>query len=741
MKLLSEAPKGADAAFAGTLKLGRQRIPWTVWYGTWECPRMKAHAQTEAFARARIRLCTLDKVHWSLMKEQHADFLSGLRGVILDEAHTWHGLGGASVRMMLNRMRLSLDMHGSPPPAFFLASATLANGADFAADLTGEPARSFLVVSDHGEDRMSLVAAGEVPDLLKEASESGQLRRYVLLVKPEPSPLSAQEILGKKDRIGENANALCFVQNKFTGHCLGRDLKRSFKEREALCYDGDLTPEERREVERLLFDGVKSTTIVGTSALELGVDLPTLDVVVMDDLPPQRCALLQRLGRVGRTAGRPGLAVLCLGYSPADQGLLDDPEDALSLEGLRPLRLPLHLEGVRLRAMRACFAEWISRLKKREFSWDDFNKALKRYFGEAPSYKELDALIQEQLGELVDLSDKDWFYKGFRVSASMGKRKLVLRGTDEAVASIEDIAVFRDAHPEGVYLGHRGKSYRVVNYRTKRGIGKWTHPGSAWVLGKFMHALDSIEVEEERQPVATRGRWRDSTELEGETELPDGCENARTGTMSHGIWTFLRKFDGYVQIALRGKQKVTEVSLKEVSARFKKALAKGEEFPFLHHFSYRTMGWSWSFGRALPSAAIKQLAPVVGSILESFFCHELECSPSDLEVVLDTESAALRVLDRTPGGNGLSQALLLDGRIAAGFENAAQRLRALSKEPDDKFARYLAAECHLTSDLSCEEVCDAIERLGRAWLGRNPGAVARGPARGAQRRARGGAVD
>lgn len=108
MERLSEAPKGADAAFAGTLKLGRQRIPWTVWYGTWECPRMKAHAQTEAFARARIRLCTLDKVHWSLMREQHADFLSGLRGVILDEAHTWHGLGGASVRMMLNRMRLSL---------------------------------------------------------------------------------------------------------------------------------------------------------------------------------------------------------------------------------------------------------------------------------------------------------------------------------------------------------------------------------------------------------------------------------------------------------------------------------------------------------------------------------------------------------------------------------------------------------------------------------------------------------
>ena len=75
--------------------------------------------------------------------------------------------------------------------------------------------------------------------------------------------------------------------------------------------------------------------------LELGVDLPTLDVVVMDDLPSRRCDLIQRLGRVGRSSDRPGLAILCLGYSPSVERLIEEPLPTFAVDEIVPLPLPL----------------------------------------------------------------------------------------------------------------------------------------------------------------------------------------------------------------------------------------------------------------------------------------------------------------------------------------------------------------------------------------------------------------
>lgn len=464
------------------------KIPWSVWYGTSECEYMKEHEGTKEFSNARLRLCTLDKVHWSLMREKEADFLSRLAGVIIDEAHSWHGLAGASVRRMIDRMRVSLDVMECEHPYFFLASATLAEATAFAEDLTGTPASSFLEVEDRGQAKAALVEAAKVPKLLSAPTQPGQLRRYVLLAAANPEPLVARKLLGKDGILGDEANALCFVQSKFVGHKLRQELHLELPDRDVIAYDGDLPARERRAVEDALFcaDG-KSKVVVGTSALELGVDLPTLDVVVMDELPPRRCDLLQRLGRVGRTANRPGLAVLCLGYDPLDQRLIEDPLAAVAVNGLKPLPLPLHLEIVKLRSMKATFAEWIARLRGSKADWDIFNAALQKYYDWTPKHDELMKRINEVLGDVVDMDDGAWFYRGFRVSASQGKRRLIdLNGN--CVATIEDVAVFRDAHPEGIYLGHRGASYRVINYIGKWDVGTWESPGGI-LLGKYLKGL------------------------------------------------------------------------------------------------------------------------------------------------------------------------------------------------------------------------------------------------------------
>lgn len=714
-KTLVEFPKLKGVHFAGVIKLGAVEVPWTVWFGVSGSDEMRAHENSQSFANARLRLSTLDKAEWSLMQEKQADFLSNLRGVIVDEAHVWHGLGGANVRATFNRLQLSIELMGEPRPAFFLASATLADAAEFASQLTGASAASFTAIEDRSAAKATIVDATDVPDLLL---ESGGLRRYVFLLKPNGEAVDARKLVGDADLLGEKANALCFVQSKFIGHRLREDLRGDLpEERDVVVYDGDLPPADRRRLESELFDNNDAAkVIVGTSALELGVDLPALDVVVMDELPARRSDLLQRLGRVGRSADRPGLAILSLDYGPAAERLIEEPLAAVSVAKLKPLQLPLHLEAVRLRSMKAVFAEWDRRVfRTQQVLRSDFKAALKRYFGEAPDADELDEYIEQVLGDLVDLDDGSWFYKGFRVSASQGKIALVLDGTKKKVAVIEDTQVFRDAHPEGIYLGHGGASFRVERYVGRWDVAQWKSPGSDVVLGKFMKGLDRIIVRAEKPHRATRGRWRDTFSLEESRPL-DGVDTPAQGQLTYGIFTFLRKFDGYRELDLKNGGRPKVVSLAEVTGRFAQAIEEGTDFPFLHNFSYRTTGWKWLVARHLDPEERKRIAPSLSVLLEGFLADAVECSSKDIQVTFVAKEGELRVVDTTPGGNGLSEALLRDGRVSGALSAARKAVRTHGEKNPDTFKRFLA-EYRADTDLTAKEIASALDKLARAWNG------------------------
>jgi hypothetical protein len=706
--------------YAGELDLKFAKVPWTVWHGTTNAPEMKAHERTDAFIKARIRLTTVDKVHWSLLRERDESFLRGLRALVLDEAHFWQGLSGANVRGMLDRLRLSLDVMGVRHPAFFLASATLNNPTEFAESLTGCGKDSFLAVDDQGATKPHLIPSSQIPRDLETPSK--ELRRYVLMLSPDPEPVAAASVLGDRRLIGLKCDAVCFVQSKFVGHRLRDRLEHDARGRQAFAYDADMTAGERRALERAFLDGqAAGRTVVATSALELGVDLPSLDVAVVDEVPPRRSDLIQRIGRVGRRTERPGLAVLCLGLSPIDERLTMDPQQALSMDGVRALPLPLGLDSVRLRMMKAAFQEWEWRLNRGRALRSHFNEALLKYFGERLTSEELDERVERELGDLIDLDEGSWYYHGFRATASQGRKPLILRSTGEWVAQVEDTAVFRDAHPEAVYLGHRGQRFRVVGYRGRLVQAEWTHPESAVRIGKFMKVLHAIEVEEEKARVATRGRWKDRFELYEQKPMPPDAVPPKEGALEFGIWTFLRRFDGYVQVDLTGAASPKLVSLGEVSGRFKEALAAGKSFPYLHNFSYRTLGWRWKLARVLPEVDLTRLGPVLAGVLQAYGCDAVECAANDLQVVVEPGTAELRVVDGTPGGNGLAALLLTDARFVTALEEAERALRQYGDQGGIHFARFMAEECRIESQIRPEEVWPVVDRLARAWRGKPDG--------------------
>ena len=89
-------------------------------------------------------------------------------------------------------------------------------------------------------------------------------------------------------------------------------------------YRGGYLPRERREIERQLRDG-EILGVVATNALELGIDIGSLDAVVMAGYPGTIASTWQRAGRAGRRQALP-LAVLVASSAPLDQYIVEHPD-------------------------------------------------------------------------------------------------------------------------------------------------------------------------------------------------------------------------------------------------------------------------------------------------------------------------------------------------------------------------------------------------------------------------------
>jgi superfamily II DNA/RNA helicase len=733
---LSEArslayPGGDETAYAGAVRIGRQAIGWTIWHG-WgggatRNAAMAAHKDSEAFAAARIRIATLDKAHWSLFDtEENKRFAARLRCLVLDEAHTYDGVFGANVHYFLRRVALASEIQGRPRPGLFLASATLSSARKFAAILLAiDDEREVVHIEDSTRQVIDLIPTRDVPAHLSRPRAEGLLR-VVLLIDGRNGGQSIRLFMGADSQVGHEVNAIYFSESKFESKRLQWDLEGRGARRTYVTYDADLPPPGRRKLERKLNDpSVRGTTVLATSALELGVDIEGLDVCFIDQVPAGRANLLQRIGRVGRRVDRPGLVLIRLSAEPHDQQLLEDPRAAFRLDSSRPLPVPIHLDILRWRHALVAFDEWLGALKRGQVPWEDFNAALARHFRfqTAPKYQHLKDRFRESYGSLVDMRESKWVYHGFRGSAVRGKIPLV--EGDREVARIDDIDVFRDAHPEAIFLGHDLNRYRVVDYR-----GSWTiargerdYWASSAALGRWLPSLQQIVVRREARPVTTRGSWEQGFQLYEGREPADGRERPREGKLEFGIWDYTRTWQGYTEIDLTTEKKRV-VTLDEVDQRSRRAMECGTPYPFLYPFSYRTMGWRWDFGRLTTAAgdleSSRSLGDLAGGLLEHFLADAIESRIGDIGVQLDLPGHQLRILDVTPGGNGLSEALLGEGRILSAYRNCIRTLsspRFRGIDGDEQFDRYVLDLCRAEPVFTAEEVLHVLRELHGRWTG------------------------
>src|SRR3712207_6262718 len=242
-----------------------------------------------------------------------ADFFRNLRIVAVDEAHLLRGVFGSHVAVVLRRLRRVAELHGADP-SFVLTSATIANPLELAEVLTGLP---FSLVDRDGASSGERRVIFRNPPLKDE--EKGERR----------STLSEGAFVFSK-LVGHGVRTIAFAKSRksaeliyrYAADRLGPDLARRISP-----YRAGYTVRERREIERRLFEG-ELLGVVSTNALELGVDIGSLDAVVCCGYPGSVASIWQQWGRAGR-GKEPSLAMYIPGRDSLDQYLYENPEKVL----------------------------------------------------------------------------------------------------------------------------------------------------------------------------------------------------------------------------------------------------------------------------------------------------------------------------------------------------------------------------------------------------------------------------
>ena len=389
---------------------------------------------------ATILLSNPDMLHVGILPshERWAEFLHQLRYIVLDEAHVYRGVFGSHVAQVVRRLRRLCRAYGSDP-RFVLTSATIANPGEFAERLVGAP---FSVVDEDQAPRPERTVVLWNPPL--EDAAAG-VRRSALA---EASYVTAECVLA-------GARVITFAPTRKAAELVYGHVRRRLEDRgrrgeaeRVQPYRAGYTPEQRREIERRLF-AHELDAVVATQALELGIDVGSLDVSLVTGFPGTITSLRQRWGRAGRSGH--GFAVLVAGQDALDQYFMREPDRLLGRsfeEAIIDLHNP-HISGPHLEA--AAYERPLT-------------PADESYFGEQGL---LQAERLAQAGRLRKRKDGLVWAKPYSPAGGVGLRTasneqfaIVESRQGEVIGTVERERVFRFCHPGAVYL-HLGRSYLV----------------------------------------------------------------------------------------------------------------------------------------------------------------------------------------------------------------------------------------------------------------------------------------
>jgi len=264
--------------------------------------------------RGHVILTNPDMLHSGILPH-HTKWMrlfENLRYIVLDELHTYRGVFGSHLGNVLRRLRRIAEFYGSRPQ-FICCSATIANPAELAGQLLERPVES---LEENGAPSAEKLFVFYNPPMINR--NLGIRRSYL-----NETTRVAKELLARK------LQTIVFANSRLHTEVLLTYLQQANRPQPGAPepirgYRGGYLPGERRDIERGLREG-RVRGVVATNALELGIDIGSLDACVMAGYAGSIASTWQRAGRAGRRSGT-SCAVLVASSAPIDQFIVQHPD-------------------------------------------------------------------------------------------------------------------------------------------------------------------------------------------------------------------------------------------------------------------------------------------------------------------------------------------------------------------------------------------------------------------------------
>ncbi|WPB74718.1 DEAD/DEAH box helicase [Archangium violaceum] len=406
-------------------------------------------ARRAARERSGVVLTNPDMLHTGILPH-HANWarlFSNLRYVVIDELHTYRGVFGSHLANVLRRLQRVAAFHGSSP-VFVLASATIGNPKAHAERMLG---REVALVSESGApagERRVMVYNPPVVNAelgIRASYLKSAVRLVSDLVRAEVSTLL----------FGQSRNnievMLKYLRDQFIADKMDPNLIQGYR--------GGYLPGTRRATEAAMRAG-EVRCVVATNALELGIDIGSLDAVVCAGYPGSVAALMQRFGRAGRR-GAGSLALLVTSSAPLDQYLAGEPR---SLTGAPVEHARIDPDNVEILVQHLKCAAF-------ELPFEEGDT-----FGDVPAESTADALGYLAQHEVVHPTPGAEGKRMFHWSAdaypanhvslrSVGWDNVVIieLGTDRTLAEMDFRSAHTMLHEQAIYQ-HEAEQYQVERF-------------------------------------------------------------------------------------------------------------------------------------------------------------------------------------------------------------------------------------------------------------------------------------
>ena len=402
---------------------------------------VEPQVKRQILANANIIITNPFGLHFYLpwFRKKWIRICKNLKYIVLDEIHTYRGIFGSNFALLIRRLKRILEIY-NVRPVWILSSATIHNAKAFCEKLVGE---DFTVVDkDYSPSGGKKVILWDLPyDNVSKKYRSAHQETKNLFI----------------SHLKKNIQTLTFTLSRKMAELQAIWTKTALpsKEDKIFSYRAGISKKKRREIEQN-FKNRKILGISSTNALELGIDIGSLDATISSGFPGTISSFKQQIGRSGRGTEL-SISTLIPMQNPLDLFYIHNPSQ---LFGPIQEEILITLENKYLLRNHLCCASKEIPLKIGEYQ--NFGLHDVNLFNEC-----LGELVSENL--LMKRGDKYYWKSDFFPHKKYGLNdlsnrsyKVILRtDQNEIFLTVEDESfVFRDLHLGAIYL-YEAQTYLV----------------------------------------------------------------------------------------------------------------------------------------------------------------------------------------------------------------------------------------------------------------------------------------